>query len=306
MDPAAAPRHTKRMSEEVYLHAGSPRTGTSSFQLFLEVNAEAIRAQGVDLNYPGRDAAKQGTLALRFPAPRHDAGAIEQRLIRARRNLGRVLRPDRPVILSEENICGRMLDFHKGLFFPTAPLRAGFLARALAPRSVARITLVLRPYSEIFVSGYRKRAEDNLQAPFEEHAGKMAQFKGGWVEVISAMREGLKPAEIVLLDYRRRPQAELAGVVCPLLDTSALVEPGREANVSLNDAGLFAMQARLRAGETYTPDLLEEVRLAHAAETADAPFAAFTADAKARLDARYAADLDRLAAMAGVRYRRGE
>jgi hypothetical protein len=94
-------------------------------------------------------------------------------------------------------------------------------------------------------------------------------------------------------------------VVCPRLDTTNLVEPGREANVSLNDAGLFAMQARLRAGEAYTPELLEEVRLAHAEEVADRPFAAFDAETKARLDARYAADLDRLAAMDGVTLKRG-
>lgn len=293
------------MSEEVYLHAGSPRTGTSSFQLFLEINAEAIRARGFDLDYPGRDAATHGTLRLRFPAPRHDAGAFAHRLGRARGNLARVLRPGRPLILSEENIPGRMLDFHKGLFFPTAPLRARFLAEVLAPRRVARITLVLRPYSELFVSAFRKRAEDNVQEPFSDVAGRMARFRGGWPEVIAAMRTHLRPQEIVLLDFRRRPQAVLAGEVCPRLDLSGLVEPAAEANVSPGDAALFEMQRRLVAGAVYSPQLLEELRAEYAGLRAEKPFAAFNPARKARLDARFAEDLERLAAMDRVTLKPG-
>lgn len=305
MDAPAGPGHTGAMGEEVYLHAGSPRTGTTSFQLFLELNAEAIRAQGFDLDYPSRDAAQKGTLALRFPAPRHDQESINRRLGKARANLAEVLRPGRPVILSEENIPGRMLDFHKGLFFPTAPLRAGFLARVLAPRRVARITLVLRPYAELFVSGFRKRAEDNWQRNFRHYRHRMSEFEGGWPEVIAALQAGLDPAEIVLLEFRRRAQAALAAEVCPGLDTTALVEPEADANVSLSDAALFALRERFEAGERYTPELFAEMRDRYADTPSERAFAQFTAEQKARLDARFAEDLDRLADMPGVVLKRG-
>lgn len=285
------------MGEEVYLHAGAPRSGTSSFQLFLELNAAAIRAQGVDLDYPNRDAAKAGTLALRLPAPRHGPEDLARRAAKARQNLARVLRPGRPVLLSEENIAGRMLEFYKGQFFPVAPARAGYLAGVLAPRRVARITLVLRPYAEMFVSGFCKRAEDNWQRPFRVYREKMSRFEGGWPEVVAALHAALDPGEIVLLPYRRRRQAELARAVCPLLDTDAMVEPPREANASLGDAALFALRARFEAGERYSPELLAEVRAAHAETTSERPFARFTAEQTARLDARFAADWARLAAM---------
>lgn len=293
------------MGDDVYLHAGSPRTGTSSFQLFLELNAAAIRAQGIDLDYPNRDAAKGGRLALRLPAPRHDDSAIAFRARKARANLAATLQPGRPVILSEENIPGRMLEFHKGQFFPIAATRAAFMAEVLAPRRVARITLVLRPYAELFISGFRKRAEDNVQWPFRRFRKRMAHFEGGWPDVVAAMKQGMNPGEIVLLDYRRRSQAALAAEVCPLLDVAGLAEPEAEANVSLSDAALFAMQDRLRAGTAFSPELLEEIRAAHAGERAEAPFASFNRAQKARLDARFAADLDRLATMDGVTVKSG-
>ncbi|RMD92219.1 MAG: hypothetical protein D6811_07345 [Alphaproteobacteria bacterium] len=292
------------MSDEIYLHAGSPRTGTSSFQLFLEINAEAIRGQGIDVDYPPRDAAKQGTLALRFPAPRHDAARAAKRAAQARAGLARVLRPGRPAILSEENIPGRMIDSYRGAFFSTAALRARHLAAVLAPRRVARITLVLRAYSELFVSGFRKRGEDNVQRPFAHYRARMADFEGGWPEVVAALRDGLDPDEFVLLDYRRRPQAELAAVVCPRLDTAGLAEPEAEANVSLSDAALFALQARLAAGAPFSEALREEMRTAYQGAVAPEPYAAFLPEQKARLDDRYRRDRDRLSAMAGVDYRR--
>ncbi len=304
MDAARGARHTGRMTDEVYIHAGAPRTGTSSFQLFLERNAEAIRAQGVDPAYPGRDGADSGALALRLPYPRHDSTALKRRAGSARRNLETLARPGRPLLISEENIPGRFMDIYKGQFFPTAPLRGGFLAEVLGARRVARLTLVLRPYAGMFLSGFRKRAEDQRQEPFRKVAPRMAEFEGGWPEVIAALKAALDPGEIVVLDYRRRPQARLAAEVCPMLDTAAMVEPDGEANASLSDAALFAMQARIHAGEEATPALIEEMRRTYGEVRAETAYAAFTEDETARLDARFAADMDRLAATVGIAVKR--
>lgn len=304
MDASARTGHTLGMNDEVFLHAGAPRTGTSSFQMFLEANREAIRAQGVDPAYPGRDGAESGALALRLPYPRHDARALRRRARNARRNLAALLSEGRPALISEENIPGRFMDIYKGQFFPTAPLRAGFMADVLRPRKVARLTLVLRPYAAMFLSGFRKRAEDQRQGPFRDIAPRMAAFEGGWPEVVAALTQALDPGELRLLTYRRRPQAQLAAEVCPLLDTAKMVEPGTDANTSLSDAALIAMQEKLHAGVDYSPALLEEMRAAYAQTKPEAPYAAFTEAETARLDARFEADLERLEAMPGVTLKR--
>lgn len=300
MDGRGAGGPYRGMGDEVYLHAGSPRTGTSSFQLFLERNADAIRAQGIDPAWPGRDAARAGRLALRLPAPRHRPEDLARRRAKARDGLAGLIGAGRPALISEENIPGRMLEIYGGQFFPIARARADYLAGVLAPRRVARITLVLRPYADMIVSGFRKRAEDNWQREFRHYRERMSRFEGGWPEVVAALQAGLAPGEVVVLPYRRRPAAALLAAVCPLIETAAMVEPAGEANVSLSDAALFALRARYGAGEAYTPALVAAVRTEFADVAAERPFARFSAAQKARLDARFEADLDRLAAMVGV------
>lgn len=288
----------------VHLHVGAHRTGSSAFQMFLDLNAPALRAQGVDLAYPSRDGAKGGRLKLFLPAPRHTVETVDWRVKKARHNLAlQVSDPARPLLLSEENILGRMDPFYHGQFYPFLRERAQFMARVLEGRPVARILLLVRPYDSLFVSSYRKRSEDNEMGDFNVMRERMAVFEGdGWPQVALTLIEELKPRRLVVIPYRRpRHELDLARALMPRLDLSALIEPELAVNASLSDAGLFELQRRYLAGEAPDRAVIEQVRAAFADTKVPEPFAAFTGAQKEALRARYYNDLDTLRLMAGIK-----
>ena len=156
------------MTKSVLIHAGAHRTGTSSFQLCLHENRAVLDRYGYDIAYPGRDGVAGGNLRLPLPRRRHGEKRIPQYAARARSVL-MGLSPDagRGLVLSEENIPGPMLHFYHGQFFPASRKRFLSLAGALEAAPV-HVLYVVRSYAEMFVSAYRKRAEDNPVAPFAE------------------------------------------------------------------------------------------------------------------------------------------
>ena len=68
---------------KVHIHVGAHRTGSSAFQMFLDINAAALRAQGFDLAYPDRNGAEGGRLKLFLPAPRHTPDTVDWRVKKA-------------------------------------------------------------------------------------------------------------------------------------------------------------------------------------------------------------------------------
>ncbi len=288
----------------VHIHVGAHRTGSSAFQMFLDLNAAALRAQGVDLAYPDRDGAKGGRLKLFLPAPRHTAETVDWRMKKAQHNLARqVTDPARPLILSEENILGRMDPFYHGQFYPFLHARARFMARVLDGRRVARILLLVRPYDSLFVSAYRKRSEDNEMGDFNVMRERMAVFEGdGWPEVALTLIKELNPRKLVVIPYKRpRHELDLARALMPKLDLSQLKEPTLPVNASLSDAGLFELQKRYLAGEAPDRAVIEQVRAEFAETEVDAPYAAFTGAQKETLRTRYYDDLDTLRLMSGIK-----
>jgi hypothetical protein len=296
------------MAQDIFLHAGAHRTGTSSFQLMLARNRPALRAAGVLPLYPGRDGAPGGRLRLRLPGPgtgpRKRAALADMLRDALSRDLGGADAPPQ-VLVSEENIPGRMLHFYSGQFFPAAPRRLAMLAAALEAQGIARparVVYVIRPYAALFESAYRKRAEDNPVAPFAEIAPAMVAMQAGWPDVVAQIRDVLAPETLVVLSYpgRGRSVDLLAQVLGRRID--GLVEPEARVNLSATDAALEALQARYHAGETLDRAAWQAVVAEHAEDRAPRGVAAFTAAQRATLDARYAAHLDRLAAMPGVTF----
>lgn len=285
---------------QVFIHAGAHRTGTSSFQMCLAENRSALEAAGFDLAYPGRDGVPRGALALRLPGPRAGAEARAGFEARARAHLA-ALSPDpgRALLLSEENIPGRMFHFYAGQFYPAAAARLAIVKAAL-PGPVAHLVHVIRPYHALFVSAYRKRSEDNAVAPFSEIAPRMAAFAGGWPELLEQMRTILRPERMSVIAYPRR--GESRALLARLIGGPAarFAEPARALNVSATDAALIALQERYRAGERLGRAAWRSVIAAHAAETDDRGYAAFRPGQRARLARRYRRDLERIAALDGV------
>ncbi|MCA0920945.1 hypothetical protein [Pseudooceanicola nanhaiensis] len=284
----------------VYLHAGAHRTGTSSFQMCLSLNADALRAAGYDLAYPGRDGIPGGNLQLRLPAPRHGPRKVRRLGEAAGAHLA-ALRSDatRPLILSEENIPGRMLHFYQGRFYPAAAARARALKTAL-PGPVAHLLYVVRPYDTLYVSAYRKRAEDRPVEPFATIRPRLMAMDRGWLELMELLIEQLTPARVTVVDYAARgSSAALLGHLLEA-DPAGLKEPGQVVNLSATDAALEALQARYARGETLERDAWKAVIAEHAEAQEPRGFAAFTQGEAEDLRARYAADMERLGRMPGV------
>lgn len=292
------------MLAPVHIHAGGHRTGSSAFQAFLDLNAAAIRDQRVDLAYPDRDGAAGGKLRLWLPAPRHGAQAVIYRAVKARHNV-RLNNPDpsRPLILSEENVAGRMTPFYSGRFFPGVARNADYLSAVLGERPVGNFLILVRSYDEMFVSAFRKRAEEHDVGPFNRIRKRMSAFEGGWPQVVQAFRDHLKPRQLIVLPYaRRRSEADMLGLLCPELNLDGFRQPRRKVNKSLSDIALFALQERYRLGEPIDRGIVEELQETFDGIESDAPFAAFTPEQADGLRARFRDDLEILRRMDGVRY----
>jgi hypothetical protein len=285
---------------QVYLHAGAHRTGTSSFQMCLDVNAALLRDAGYDLAYPGRDGIPGGKLRMKLPSPRHGLRKAKAFIGPARDEIDKRRQGRGRLILSEENIPGRMLHFTQGKFYPAKAIRARVLAEAL-PGPVAHLLYVVRPYDELFVSAYRKRAEDIPVDPFEQVIPGLMQVSEGWPELIEVFRETLAPAQMTVLAYPARGSSRsLLSRLLPDMAEGDLQEPGRNLNLSPTDAALEELQRRYHAGDALGKPELQEIMARHADNRADLGLAAFPEAEKTALRARYATDLERLAAMPGI------
>jgi len=291
------------MAKPIFIHAGAHRTGTSSFQMCLSQNRAAIEAAGFDLGYPGRDDIPDAQLRLALPRGDVKRQRLPIFASKISAHLSRIS-PDkeRGLILSEENISGPMKHFHEGRFFPFAHkrLRALRLALEAPPKHVV---LVLRSYDELYVSAYRKRAEDNSVSDFHSLAPQFLQIEKGWPWLVKRIREAMQPELLTVLPYEARGDTvDLVRLLVPALADVKLEEPKRTMNLSATDAALEALQKRYRAGETLARPEWQAVIADYSAQRARTGFAEFDPAAKQKLRDRYTGDLEWISRIPGVNY----
>lgn len=285
---------------DIFLHVGAHRTGSSSFQMFLDMNAASLRAQGYDLAYPGRDGIPGGKLAMKLPSPRHPPRKAREFDGPARAEIDAMRKGKPRLILSEENIPGRMIHFMDAQFYPAKAVRVQTLARIL-PGPVKNILLVVRSYDYLFTSAYRMRTEGRQQWPFEIVRPSFLKMTEGWPDLVAVLQAELKPEKLTVLAYEARgDNRNLLAHLVPGLDGAAMVEPERRLNLTATDAALLELQWRFHAD--LKPDAAEIAAIIakHADHTADLGVTRFPEDERAALQARYLAHLDRIAAMPGV------
>ncbi|WP_152613024.1 hypothetical protein [Tateyamaria sp. ANG-S1] len=275
----------------IYIHAGAHRTGTSSFQLCLHENRQLLDQQGWTTAYPGRDGIPSGELALRLPSGRR----IDQKAAAAKAaGTLSAYRDGRPVILSEENITGRMYNFMQGQFYPFAEQRCVAL-RAAWDGPIAHVLLVVRPYDQLFVSAYRKRAEDNAMPDFDEVRDGYINIDRGWPELVQGIYEALQPDRMTVVPYSARgTNVDLLQRLVPNLPRDGLVEPERVVNKSATDAALEILQGHYRSGKKLSRDAWTGIIAAHADDKESRGIAVFSGKEKAALAARYASDLKQI------------
>jgi hypothetical protein len=285
----------------LYLHLGAHRTGTSSFQMMLSQNRAVLTTAGFDLAYPGRDDIPQGTLGLRLPAPR----AVDQWegkfVPLCERELQRhATDSSHAMILSEENIPGRMIHFAAGQFYPAAQARLQTLSTA-AQAPVLRAVLVVRDYRALFVSAWRKRAEDNKSSPFKTGRYNMIHMDRGWPDLVRLILEHLKVQELVVIDYARRGRSvDILGFLVPELAALPLREPDKRVNHSATDAALAELQRRYHQGEKLEREAWQQIIAEHREDRRGLGLSEFTVRQERILKGRYEAHLDEIAAMPAV------
>lgn len=293
------------MRREIFVHAGAHRTGTSSFQLCLSKNQSVLEASGFNVAFPGRDGVPGGRLKLRLPRPRHGPDEMDFFVGKAARTLmDHVSDTKNALILSEENLPGVILHFFKGRLYPNRKRRLQVFRKALqsVDAHVAHVLFVIRPYDQLFISGFRKHAEDNPVNDFAEHADAMSKFSGGWPETVQALRNVLAPDRLSVVEFGARGQSrDLLG---RLLDDgpARFSEPERALNISATDAALEHLQSLYHSGVSLTRADWQKVIGDFLEDTEDREFTRFTKEQQERLAGRYAADLDRLADMHGVTF----
>ncbi|WP_299297713.1 hypothetical protein [uncultured Tateyamaria sp.] len=286
-------------SQPIFIHAGAHRTGTSSFQMCLHENRTALEASGLSVAYPGRDGIPSGDLALRLPGT---IGAEPDGFVdRAARTLADHGR-DRPLILSEENIPGRMFHFMRGQFYPMAAPRCEVLRKAW-PGQIAHVVLVVRPYDALYVSGFRKRAEDNAVPSFDELRATYMAMDRGWPAIVEVLRDVLRPDLLTVVPYAQRgTSVDLLQRLVPGIPGAALKEPKRVVNLSATDAALEVLQDAYRSGEKLPRAQWKKVIGQHAQDRTSRGFAEFSVEEKNELSERYASDLKQIEWMDGVSF----
>ena len=304
-EAAPAIRRGAEAKRETYLHAGGHRTGSSSVQLCLDENRAVLEARGYALGYSARDGASGGTLRLKLPEPRHAGGQITKLTERAGAEIDRVAAGRARLILSEENVPGRMMHLYNGRFFPAAEARAGALAQALGG-PVAHLVFVVRDYTGFFVSCHRKRAVQRRVPDFADFRAALGGLDRGWPELVAVLQEYLRPRRFTVVEYGQRGQSrDLLARLLPDVSAEELGEPETRVNLSATDRALEAVQARFAESEKLPQAEIDALIAAHAGDDSDLGFAAFPEAERCRWRDRYAADLDRIAAMPDIALVRG-
>lgn len=287
------------MPNKVHLHIGAHRTGTSSFQLCLEVNRDVIRAAGYREGFPSRDGVESGQLSLRLPQPRHKD--IAEFLPRIRRQVAHdpMNYPEHPIVISEENIIGGLFHFQLGQFYPAAEKRFLTLNTALGtPPDHALI--VVRDYAALYLSCFRQRAVDRKVGNFRDAVPNYLAMDRGWPELVTTIQSHLQPQTLTVVRYENRGESRrLLSLLVPDLPAEQLIEPDRTLNVRGTDAAMIALQQRYETDEKMSRgdrrDLLKDM----AGDTRNLGFAEFTPTETKALNLRYQRDLDRLSKMSG-------
>ena len=283
----------------LFVHAGAHRTGTSSFQMCLHENRVMLDQAGFGLAYPGRDGIPSGNLALRLPGT---IGKVATDVVDRAKNTLQDHAQGRALILSEENIPGRMFHFMKGMFYPLAEDRCRVL-RAAWEGPIAHVLLVVRPYDQLYVSGFRKRAEDNAVPPFDGLRPTYMQMDRGWPALVQILQDVLQPEALTVVPYARRgTSAALLERLVPGVPGGALIEPRKIVNLSATDAALEVLQEAYQGGQKLSRAAWKSVIDAHAHDKASRGFAAFNSEETADLSARYASDLKQIEWMPGVTF----
>jgi hypothetical protein len=293
---------------EFVLHPGAHRTGTTALQQACSRNARRLARAGQAFWGPKvtRGRGLDGFFAVAGQAAGDDRAAREAHRLRE------MVRTDmdelrgsgvRRLLVSEENLPGDMvLNLRRRALYPKARARMAAF-RELFPRPPDAVFFAIRDYADYWASAYAFSALRNDLPPFEELREDLIASRRGWRDVLADLRAALPESEVFVWVHERAPGllgGVLARMLGPVAGRMRLPEGPTNARPS---ARALARGLRLRA---QCPELsgrqLRE-RLEAEESPASPPFEPFSAEERAALGARFAAEVRALeaGALAGVR-----
>lgn len=284
------------MSPRLTLHLGAHRTGTTALQKAMRAASQPLGAAGVQVWGPSVTRAIFDGHVLHDPAGVPDPAATDaaQRALAAA--LAEAARDGaKEIVISDENLIGTMPgNFRNGSLYPNAPERLRRLA-AILPAAPWRVVLSIRPYRAYWASAYAFAAARAGLADFDEYRPALLADSRGWRALATAIREAFPDAGLAIVPFNRRAEdvVQIASLLPGGTHVQVQLDRGGPENRAPSASQLAALR-HLRAADPNAkmPDLIVRAR----AEAPDnTPFAPFSADELAHLDARYRDDLAALA-----------
>lgn len=287
---------------KVYLHVGAHRTGSSSFQACMDANLERLNAMNFSLAYPSRDGIARGNIKLRMP-PLH-FGPKKRAEVNAynQEHLDTLFAKDRHVLLSEENILGKVWAFYKGKFYNEMAANAAFMREALGGH-IDHVMIVIRPYTGLYRSCYRKQSEDTIMEDFDIVSKGFVETKRTWTDVIRELVQGTQADNVTVVEMNSRGRSTdlLKRMVPELADQEVAPEP-EILNISPTDSAIIALRTRYKRGEELSRSEWQEVIREFADVKDDLGVTKYNPDLERILKDRYARDLENIPKIKGVTF----
>jgi hypothetical protein len=282
-----------KLPEEIYLHLGAHRTGSSAFQSVLDANANVFKQSRINLTTAPRVGKQEDTsfrLLFReyFRSMRKGSLLCFWHVHRTRRQIKQMLDSTHTHwVLSDENLLGPIVQNQKGGIYPQAKdnLRA---LKSLFGDRVVRIGLSIREYDQFIFSSFLMQnvyTNQRLKSLHDQYTNACHSIERGWLELVEDIRNYFPQAEICIWLHERVPmELRLQEFLSPLglqlsnLDAIETInvaptkeaieriqfgrsERGEELSANEKDAILRQYQngSRIRIDDYFPPELRKQM-----------------------------------------------
>lgn len=271
----------------VTLHLGAHRTGATTLQRFLSLNARAFAAEDIALWMPPQ--TRRGLFAGLVKRPdaitlelerkgRNSCGRIRMRQDQlARRGTQRLLVSEQNLIGTPEE-CLRSERLYPWVFERLDRVVPGF------HESCDRIVLSIRAYDRFWESLLSREVMNGWPLPDHRTTDRLVTQPRRWRRVIEEVAAAFPRAELLIWPYERLsglPERQLAAM------TGQILTPGFAARM----AGVRSWEARGASAEAICEVIADCGHLAPIPMSADGRWQLFDRDQRAALVAQYAEDL---------------
>lgn len=199
---------------DVVLHIGAHRTGTSSFQDYMQRHVKPLAEAGVD--FWGPERTRRGLFAGLLPKPEIAKGRDLRRRAEGRVQLqltGARARAVKTLVVSDEDICGSVSENIKtGALYAGVGERMARFARAFEGQ-LTTILISPRSLEMYWSSALSFGVAHGHDVPDREKLRNIAQSSRGWRDVIADVARAVPGVEIKVMPFEKfigRPEVFLA------------------------------------------------------------------------------------------------